>query len=269
MTVVALPLKQAEELLASATSFVVPAIPLADTLKLSLVLPTYQEACNISAVIERTAKVLDPVLGSRYEIIVVDDDSADGTWRIALEASQRHPQLRVIRRRGERGLASAVFRGWQNARGELLGVMDADLQHPPEILAQLLSAIEEGAQLAVGSRHVLSGGVSHWSWRRRIVSRIAQLIGLLLLPGPIAQVKDPMSGFFLLQRSLLMGVEAHPLGYKVLVEVLARAHPRRIQEIGYVFEERPNGQSKIAFSVYRQYLQQLFSLRSGSRKNGD
>ncbi len=262
MSIASLPFDYAEELLPSWLPYALPGIPLDGRLQFSLVLPTYQEAANILAVLDRTTAALDAISGLHYEVIVVDDDSPDGTWRLALARSYVHPSVRVVRRRGERGLATAVFRGWQFARGDVLGVMDADLQHPPELIAKLLSAIEQGADLAIGSRHVPGGGVSHWRWSRRLISRAAQFVGLLLLPNVLNRVRDPMSGCFLLKRSLLAGVETRPLGYKILLEVLARTRPRSIQEVGYIFEERPQGESKVAFVVYTEYLRQLWQLRS-------
>jgi dolichol-phosphate mannosyltransferase len=247
--------------------FVIPERPTHQVVRLSLVVPTYQESENISELIDRLDSVLDTIAGLTYEIIVVDDDSPDHTWEIAIEKRREHPCVRVLRRQGERGLATAVFRGWQVARGEILGVMDADLQHPPEVMNALMTAIDRGADLAIGSRHVQGGGVSHWSAARRVISRAAQLIGLAILPEVVGQVSDPMSGYFLARRSLLAGIETKPLGYKILIEVLARARPQHISEVGYVFQERPEGKSKIDCSVYVEYLQHLFSLRASLLSN--
>jgi len=111
----------------------------------SLVLPTYNESKNIAAVIAQLAPVLDSVPNLQYEIIVVDDDSPDRTWEIALAQTERFPQVRVIRRQGERGLSTAVIRGWQIAQGRVLAVMDADLQHPPEVVANLSKEMQRGA----------------------------------------------------------------------------------------------------------------------------
>jgi len=109
----------------------------ADPLRLSVVIPTYNESANIAELIGRLAERLDPALGDRYEIIIVDDRSPDHTFEEALRLCPAFPQLRVMRRDHERGLASAVVRGWQAARGEVLAVMDADLQHPPEVAPAL------------------------------------------------------------------------------------------------------------------------------------
>ena len=118
-------------------NLVIEAGPSDAVVDVSLVLPTYNEGKDIAAVIEQLMPVLDSVEGMEYEVIVVDDDSPDRTWEIALGLTERYPQLRVVRREGERGLSTAVIRGWQIARGKILAVMDADLQHPPEVAAKL------------------------------------------------------------------------------------------------------------------------------------
>jgi dolichol-phosphate mannosyltransferase len=227
----------------------------------SVVLPTFNEARNITAVMAAVADTLRAIEGLRFEVIVVDDDSPDETARIALDESARIPEVRVIRRTGEAGLATAVIRGWQAARGNWLAVIDADGQHPPALLSKLVEAARAGADLAVGSRHVEGGGVSDWSAARRMVSRTAQLIGLALLPEVVARVADPMSGCFIVRRSAIAGRPLNPTGYKILIEVLARGNIGRISEIGYVFREREIGQSKATTAVYMQYLQHLLRLR--------
>ena len=143
---------------------------------LSLVIPTYKERENIQNVVNILSGLLDKAISGNYELIIVDDDSPDRTWEVAENLIPDYPQLRVMRRQEERGLSSAVIRGWQAARGSILGVIDGDLQHPPEVLTQLLQKIEQGADLAVASRHVDGGGVSSWSIVRRFLSRGAQVL---------------------------------------------------------------------------------------------
>lgn len=229
--------------------------------RLSLVVPTRNEAATIEALLEQTCAVLERVLPGAYEIIVVDDDSPDETWRRALALQARSPALRVLRRVDETGLASAVVRGWQLARAPVLGVIDADLQHPPEVCLRLWAEMARGADLAIASRHVPGGGVSEWSLARRILSRGAQLIGLLVLPGVLGRVSDPMSGYFFVRRDAVAGCALRPAGYKILIEVLARGRVRWISEIAYVFRERAEGASKASWRVYLDYLVQLARLR--------
>lgn len=227
----------------------------------SLIIPTYNEGQNVPKIISQLTNLLDEVLPGNYELILVDDNSPDETWKIAQELIPNYPQLQVMRRIEERGLSTAVIRGWQAARGEILGVIDADLQHPPEILLKLLAEIRRGADLAVASRHVEGGGVSDWSVVRRVLSRGAQTLGLLILPGVIGRVSDPMSGYFLVRRSCLEGKALSPVGYKILIETLGRGDVRWIGEVGYVFQERQEGESKVTSKQYVEYLQHLIRLR--------
>jgi len=230
-------------------------------IQFSLVIPTYNESANITRIVEILTHLLDEVIPGEYELIVVDDDSPDGTWKVAQSVTSDYPQLQVMRRTSERGLSSAVIRGWQAAKGHVLGVIDGDLQHPPHVLLQMLSAIEQGADLAVASRHVEGGGVSSWSIIRRFLSRGAQLIGLVLLPGVLGRVSDPMSGYFMVRRSCLAGQTLHPQGYKILIEVLARGTIPHVAEVGYVFQERQSGESKVTWKQYVDYLHHLLKLR--------
>ncbi|WP_414564472.1 MULTISPECIES: glycosyltransferase [unclassified Anabaena] len=227
----------------------------------SLVIPTYQESANIYNVVKILSQLLNESIPGHYELIVVDDNSPDRTWEVAQSLMVEYPQLRVMRRQDERGLSSAVIRGWQVARGTVLGVIDGDLQHPPEILTQLLAAIEQGADLAVASRHVEGGGVSSWSIIRRFLSRGAQVLGLILLPGVLGRVSDPMSGYFMVRRACVAGVTLNPVGYKILLEIIGRGKVSDIAEVGYVFCERQQGESKVTWKQYVQYLHHLWRLR--------
>jgi dolichol-phosphate mannosyltransferase len=230
-------------------------------IRLSLVVPTYNESKNLSELLERLSPVLEQQLPGAHEILVVDDDSPDRTWEIAGRLSARYPALRVIRRQGERGLSTAVIRGWQAARGEVLAVMDADLQHPPEIIGALWAEAARGADLVIGSRHTDGGGLGTWSLLRRAVSSGARLLGLVLLPSVVGRVSDPMSGCFMVKRSALADKPLRPIGYKILLEILARGVVRSIREVGYVFQERTQGESKISLRVYLDYVTHLLRLR--------
>lgn len=234
-------------------------------LSLSLIIPTYNEKPNIISLIAILNDLLAQTLPEDYELILVDDDSPDLTWAIAANLRTDYPRLRVVRRQGEKGLSSAVVRGWQLARGEILGVIDADLQHPPEILLQLLEQIQAGADLAVASRHVAGGGVSEWSLTRRFLSRGAQLLGLLILPSVVGRVSDPMSGYFMVRRQAIAGRVLNPMGYKILLEVIGRGQIKTIAEVGYVFQERQQGESKVTWKQYIEYILHLLKLRSQGR----
>jgi dolichol-phosphate mannosyltransferase len=227
---------------------------------LSLVVPTYDEADNIEALLRSLHDVLT---GCRvgFEILVVDDDSPDRTWEVARNLASELPGIRVIRRTGASGLATAVTCGWAHARGEILGVIDGDGQHPPAVVADLLAAMADRTDVAVASRHVPGGGVSNWSAFRRLLSRCAQALGLLLLPGTVGRVTDPMSGYFLVRRDVIADTDLDPVGYKILLEVLARGDVRRVAERPYVFLERERGESKVSARHYVDYLRHLMRLR--------
>lgn len=241
--------------------------PDADTgVRLSIVIPTYNESKNIGELVARLTDILEVPLGGAYELIVVDDDSKDRTWEVALELTQRYPRVRVMRRESERGLSTAVIRGWQVARGSVLAVIDADSQHPPEVTAKLFEEMVRGADLAVASRNVDGGGVSNWAMHRRVLSRGAQLLGLIILPSVVGRISDPMSGYFMFRRSSIAGVALNPLGYKILIEVLGRGSSNigRVAEVGYVFRERTAGESKVTSRVYVEYLRHMLRLRLDS-----
>ena len=237
----------------------------AGSVHLSLIVPTYNEAKNVENIVRILSGLLEEPTGGNYEVIIVDDDSPDGTWKVAQSLLEKYPKLRVMRRQEERGLSTAVIRGWQAAEGEILGVIDGDLQHPPETLLKLLRAIDNGADMAVASRHVEGGGVSNWSLARRILSRGAQMLGLMILPSVLGRVTDPMSGYFMVRRSSVVGKDLNPLGYKILLEVLARGDVGTVAEVGYVFQERLEGESKVTWKLYKDYLLHLAKLRSRGR----
>jgi len=186
-----------------------------------------------------------------WELIIVDDGSPDGTADLAESYADVHP-VRVVRRPGKAGLASAVLAGFAHARGDVLVVMDADLSHPPEAVPRLTMAIAEGADLAVGSRYVTGGGTEDWPLRRRVVSRAACLLGNVLVP-----IRDCTSGFFAIRKSALDGVKLNPIGFKIGFEVMARAHYNKAVEIPYVFRDRELGKSKFGRREIGQYLVQL------------
>ncbi|MGD1154638.1 MAG: glycosyltransferase family 2 protein [Terriglobia bacterium] len=230
---------------------------------ISVVIPTYNEAAAIEETLRRAAAALRSA-SEDFELVVVDDASADGTAERAELLASEIP-VRVLRRPGRLGLATAVLDGWAIARGEILGVMDADLQHPPEVLAGLAQAIrKEGADLAIGSRYVPGGGTSDWTWMRRLISRTATHMAATVLPLKLAAVGDPMSGVFLVRASALCDARLNPLGYKILLEVLAKAHYQKLVEVPYIFQERERGSSKLGARQYLEYLLHLVRLAVGT-----
>lgn len=192
----------------------------------------------------------------KAEVLVVDDNSPDGTGDTAERLRDRHPALRVIHRKGERGLGPAILRGFGEAKGDILLVLDADLSHPPELIPALLRPLRRGeGDIVLASRNVGSGGTKGWPLRRRIVSR-----GATLLAGLVTGVKDPMSGFFAIRRSVIEGVRLSPMGYKMGLEVLARGDYRNVVEVPYTFRDRRAGRSKLTGGIMWAYLAHLSGL---------
>jgi dolichol-phosphate mannosyltransferase len=196
-------------------------------------------------------RLAQALVAHKWELIVVDDGSPDGTADLAESYAPAHP-VRVVRRPGKAGLASAVLAGFAQAGGDLLVVMDADLSHPPEAVPRLVSAIVDGADLAVGSRYVKGGGTEDWPLKRRVVSRAACLMGNVLVP-----IRDCTSGFFAIRRSAIDGVKLNPIGFKIGFEVMARAKYKKVVEVPYVFRDRELGKSKFGRREILQYLVQL------------
>jgi dolichol-phosphate mannosyltransferase len=215
---------------------------------ISVIVPTYNEAGSLPILIDRLATAMR---GNTWELVVVDDGSPDGTAEVANRLSAQHP-VWVVRRAGKAGLASAVIAGFAEARGDVLVVMDADLSHPPETVPALVQAIENGADLAVGSRYVEGGATMDWPLQRRLVSRVACLMGNILVP-----VRDATSGFFAVRRAAIEGVRLNAIGFKIGLEVIARARAKKIVEVPYTFRDRELGASKFGRREVAQYLQQL------------
>ena len=215
---------------------------------ISVIVPTYNEAGSLPPLVDRLTKAM---AGHTWELVVVDDGSPDGTADVARRLSATQP-VWVVSRAGKAGLASAVIAGFKESRGDILVVMDADLSHPPEIVPALVKAIDDGADLAVGSRYVKGGATMDWPLRRRVVSRVACLIGNVLVP-----VRDATSGFFAVRRSAIDGVHLNAIGFKIGFEVIARARAKTVVEVPYTFRDRELGASKFGRREVMQYLQQL------------
>lgn len=235
---------------------------------LGLTIPTLREAENLRGLLDHVRSVLDPV-GIVYEILVVDDDSRDGTEEIVTAISQQDPRVRLLVRKGQRGLSGAILHGWKNTNASILGVMDADLQHPPELLAALVASIKGGHDVAIGSRYIAGGRLGDWNPIRKFLSAAA-----VWVTWPIQKsgmyAKDPMSGFFLVRRECVEGIRFQPTGFKLLLEVLVRGRIRSIEEIPLSFGIRQRGASKATLKVgvyYGRLLLQLYAYRLGLRRD--
>jgi dolichol-phosphate mannosyltransferase len=222
-------------------------------LPFSIVIPTYNEAAGIGKLLS----ALDATFRASSldgEIIVVDDNSPDGTGKLVEELSRSLP-VRCVHRSGKLGLSSAVIEGWAVARPEsiALGAMDADFSHDVNALPKMVAALASGQYgLAVGSRYVAGGGIANWPAHRVITSRVA-----CWLARPLTQVKDVTSGYFLVRRNALEAVRLDPIGFKIGLEVIAKAHYGKAIEVPYVFKDREAGVSKLNQREIYNYLKQL------------
>ena len=230
---------------------------------LSLVLPTYNERENLG---ELLARIDDALIDVCFEAIVVDDDSPDRTWAAARQFEQQYPWLRVIRRQNMRGLGSAVICGFRHARGNVLAVMDADLQHDVDLLPELLRRTER-ADFAVATRRAAGGSDGKWSKERRFASFVATALARYIAKVPLS---DPMSGFFLMRRGIFQAIDdsdLRPRGYKILIYLYTKAAQQfgrnglALAEIGYEFSNRVHGRSKLSLRVMVDYFLMLIGLR--------
>ncbi len=227
-------------------------------LLISIIVPTYNERENLPVLVERISKALDGKYS--YEIIVVDDNSPDRTWEVALELASKGYPVKLLKRPGKLGLGTAVLDGLRKASGKYIVVMDADLQHPPEVLPKLIEkALNEDADIVVASRYMPGGGVEGWSFIRKIISKTATLIAKIVLPQA-RKTSDPMSGFFLFKKNVVENVSLNPLGYKILLEILVKAKYRKVVDVPYVFRRRLHGESKLGAKEIWRYIKHVLRL---------
>jgi glycosyltransferase involved in cell wall biosynthesis len=218
---------------------------------ISLVIPTYNEKENIEMLIPELFQVFWKS-GLEAEVIVVDDASPDGTADAAERLSGKF-RVRVVRRQGKLGLGSAVLDGFIASRGEILGVMDADMSHPPDKIPEMVRELKKH-DMVFGSRKVPGGGIENWPLYRRIVSGVAGL-----LAKPLTPLTDPLSGFFFLNRSLIDDAGLNPLGFKIGLEIAVKCNPA-IKEVPITFRNRVHGSSKMNRGEIWNYLLHLKSL---------
>ncbi|QDT80894.1 Undecaprenyl-phosphate mannosyltransferase [Gimesia maris] len=223
-------------------------------LQLSIIVPTYCEAENLTVLIPRVNRVLTEA-ELDAEIIVVDDDSPDETIQVCEKLAENCP-LRLITRKNERGLSTAVIAGLNAASGGILLVMDADLSHPPEKIPELVSALNQRqADFVIGSRYVEGGATDQsWGWFRKWNSRVATW-----LSRPFTSARDPLAGFFAIKRQTYL--KAHqilnPVGYKIGLELIVKCRCRNVVEIPIEFTDRVAGSSKLSFKEQLRYLKHL------------
>jgi dolichol-phosphate mannosyltransferase len=221
-------------------------------MELTVVVPTYNERENVAVLVERMSKALE---GVSWEVVFVDDDSPDGTAEAVRRLSLENPRVRCIRRVGRRGLSSASIEGMLSSAASYLAVMDGDLQHDETLLPGMLDALRsEDVDIVVGSRYVEGGSVGRWDKTRSLISRMGTNLGRLIIR---ADLKDPMSGFFMLRRQLLErtvhGLSAR--GFKILLDIFATAGGNiKYKELPFTFRSRHAGESKLDTLTFWEYL---------------
>ena len=231
--------------------------------RISIVVPTFREVESLPSLIERIAQMRAAGAGAAErstnisidELLIVDDDSRDGTTELL--AARSEPWIQLIVRTRDRGLSQSVLEGLRRARGDILVVMDADLSHPPEVIVDMVDALGQGADFVVGSRYVAGGSTADdWGLFRWVNSRVATL-----LARPLTKITDPMSGFFALPREVFERAEdPSPLGYKIGLELLVRCRCENVREVPIHFANRIHGKSKLTLREQILYVQHLTRL---------
>ena len=224
--------------------------------RLSVIVPTYNEVENVGLLLEEICSIL---ADWDYQIIVVDDNSPDGTYEVVERMSAANPRIQGIRRPGKLGLGSAVLEGFRASTGDLVAMMDSDLSHQPRDLEALLTAAKE-ADIIVGSRYVVGGHIQGWSPLRHLASRVATRLSRFILG---LSVKDTLSGFAVFRRETLERIapRLNPIGFKLLLEVLVRSPQAQVKEVPITFVNRSRGRSKFGSGEIFAFLRLCLALR--------
>ena len=224
--------------------------------------PTYNERDRLPELVRAIFAAYDTV-GIHGELVIVDDNSPDGTGQVADDLARTLP-IRVVHRAGKLGLGTAVIEGFNAAEAEIVGVIDADLSHPPGLVPRMLSVMQnEKADMVIGSRYIPGGGTANWETSRVWMSKFACVLARGLTP-----VRDATSGFFLMRRDRARGVTISAGGFKICLELLIRSEPRLVIEVPYVFTGRTVGESKMNLKEATGYLRQLRDLHAYRRQRG-
>ncbi len=227
---------------------------------LSIIVPTYNERDRLPELVTAIFAAYASE-GLDGELIVVDDNSPDGTGALAEELA-RERRIRVVHRAGKLGLGTAVIEGFNAAAAPIVGVIDADMSHPPLLLPRMFAIMQQArADVVVASRYIPGGGTRNWPLSRLIMSRLA-----CLMAGSVTPVRDATSGYFLIRRDLAREVRISAGGFKICLELLVRGRPGTLVEVPYVFAGRTAGESKMNLKEALGYLVQLRDLRQFSRQ---
>jgi len=224
---------------------------------ISIIIPTLNEKENINELVKRINESLNDI---KYEIIFVDDGSKDGTIEEIEKLKKEYKNIILVERGYRKGLSSAFLDGVNYSNGKYVVLMDADLQHPPELLKKMYEKALEGYDLVIASRYIKGGKIENWNIIREFISKTAIIIAYIFLPETL-KVKDPLSGYFLIRKDLLDNFNvSNPFSYKVLLDILVKVNYNKLIEIPYTFRERKYGRSKLGKKVIFSYLKQVFLL---------
>ncbi|MFT8871532.1 MAG: glycosyltransferase [Sporolactobacillus sp.] len=227
-------------------------------MEISIIVPTFNEGQNVRLLTRRLAAVLTPLHRS-FEILFMDDSTDDTVAELRSLAQQFSFVKPMFRQGGVRGLSAAVIDGIKAAEGEFIVVMDADLQHPPEVIPEMLSKLDEGYQMVIPSRFISNGSDGGLTIGRKLVSLAARMMARIALKR-VRRISDPTSGFFAVRKAAIAGKAFYPLGWKVMLELIVRADLTDIAEIPFHFQPRDQGQSKMSMKEQRSYMLHLLRL---------
>jgi dolichol-phosphate mannosyltransferase len=222
---------------------------------LTVIIPTFNEEANIRNIITEVDAVFKQN-NLKGEILVVDDNSPDGTILTVNEINKKMANVNIIVRLGDHGLSQSVAEGFIHASSDILVVIDADLSHPPALIPVMYSEIMDGNDIVIGSRYMEGGGIRKWPIKRRIISLGATFLGRLLFPD----ITDPVSGFFAVRKSVIVNAPLKPRGYKILLEVLGKGIWKKDKEIPFEFVDREIGSSKLKLKTIIEYIQQVMDI---------
>ena len=222
----------------------------------SIVIPTFNEKNNVEPLFNKIQSSLKGIC--EFEVIFIDD-STDETPLVLEKLSQDQRNARYQHRTIRKGLASAVVDGLLLAKGDIITVMDADLQHPPSLLPEMYHAILDGADIVLPSRYIDGGEKEGLSLFRQIASSTAILFGRILLKS-LRKVSDPTSGFFMMRKDVIKEKKLKPVGWKILIEILVMGQYETVFEIPYVFQKRNANESKMSLKVTLLYFLHIFML---------
>jgi dolichol-phosphate mannosyltransferase len=219
---------------------------------LTVIIPTFNEEVNIRKIVSEVDAVLSKS-SLNGEILVVDDSSPDGTIGIINELKRTKNNLNLIVRPADHGLSPSVADGFARASSDIFVVIDADLSHPPALIPIMYHEIKAGNDIVIGSRYMEGGGIKKWPLKRRVISLGATFLGRLLFP----EIRDPVSGFFAVKKSVVEHAPLKPKGYKILLEVLGKGSWKKEKEIPFEFVDRATGSSKLKGKTIIEYAEQV------------